>query len=1034
MTLTDANGGYQFADLQVGDYEVQEVLPSGWEVATTFSDSQTVTVFSGVESIAHDFANFNVAASAPGSVSGVVWNDINGNGLREAGDTGLSGWTVFIDQNADGALSAGEPQATTAADGSYSISNLVPGSVTIYLQSMTGWRATAPMTSTRSIALKSGENRAGLDFGVAMLKDSTISGVVFSDSNKDGIRTAGERGLSGITVYLDLNNNSILDAGEPETQTSADLYYTPAVDEAGAYSFTHLAQGTYTVRAVLPAVLDATPAGEREHVVAIAQAENRSGVDFAAVFRPNEIHGTQYEDANGNHLRDPGEAGIGGVTIFIDLNRNDSLDPDEPTTVTAPDGSYSFTDMSPGAYVVREIVSPGYTQTSPDTVGGILWPSGVSNAAVGNVSPTEITTSLAEGESYLQSVSITLPVAGALTNLVDVFLLFDDTGSFVNNSPIVRAAFPDIISQLQTSLTGIDLGFGVGRFEEYGNFASEYSTGRPFVLNQPIVAASTSGYMTAIQAALNRTTPGYGGDRPETDIEALYQLVTGLGFDGNNNGSVLDSGVAGLASTQLSPGGSGDVPSFASFTADPAASVMDAAGNLGGAGFRAGALPIVLLATDTGFAYQPKGETSVTGVGGLTLPISSLTQTSRPTTPFGSGAGLQETITGLNALGALVIGLGTNPQATVDPRQGLESISKLTGATNQSATTIANGTADPIAPGDPLYFQIASGFGTSVASGVVSAIQNAVTNVAMNISVQASDPRVKIINHSGVMHGVGAGATATFDIEFQGDGIPHRFDLQFVREGTNVVLGSIPVVIGTPIPGDGYEFEDLEDGEIDDSVDFGNVAVAATSVVNREIFYNQSVFDGGDAAISAADNGAIASDKMAYIPGAGVAGFNNITSYSRGINGIMVDLSPGIDHSAIDASDFVFKVGNDNSPDTWATTAASTISVIPGGGVGSSTAWKSSSRRAASGTNGWKCRCWRPRHTGLDTPDVFFWGNKVADSGTGLVAGNFQTTSDRCRPGVRHGGCRQAGHGPARLQQGRPGHQHGRGHRVCQRR
>ncbi len=61
--------------------------------------------------------------------------------------------------------------------------------------------------------------------------------------------------------------------------------------------------------------------------------------------------------------------------------------------------------------------------------------------------------------------------------MVDVFLLFDDTGSFVGNSPIVRAAFPTIISQLQAALPGADLGFGVGRMEEYGNFAFEYDSG-----------------------------------------------------------------------------------------------------------------------------------------------------------------------------------------------------------------------------------------------------------------------------------------------------------------------------------------------------------------------------------------------------------------------------------------------------------------------------------------------------------------------------------------------------------------------------
>jgi hypothetical protein len=84
---------------------------------------------------------------------------------------------------------------------------------------------------------------------------------------------------------------------------------------------------------------------------------------------------------------------------------------------------------------------------------------------------------------------------------------------------------------------------------------------------------------------------------------------------------------------------------------------------------------------------------------------------------------------------------------------------------------------------------------------------------------------VKIVNHTGVLNDLASGATATFDVEFVGDGVPHRFDLQFVRAGTNVVLGSIPVVIGTPIPGDGYEFEDLEEGEIEDHSDFGSASV-----------------------------------------------------------------------------------------------------------------------------------------------------------------------------------------------------------------
>ena len=136
---------------------------------------------------------------------------------------------------------------------------------------------------------------------------------------------------------------------------------------------------------------------------------------------------------------------------------------------------------------------------------------------------------------------------------VDIFLLLDDTQSFSLFAPALRDIFDGLVNGLEAELPDVDLAFGVGRFEEYGSFASEFATGRPFILNQPIVESTRPGFSTSIQAALDRMAPGFGGDGPETDIEALYQVVTGLGFDGNNNGTVSDSGAAGLASTQLTP-------------------------------------------------------------------------------------------------------------------------------------------------------------------------------------------------------------------------------------------------------------------------------------------------------------------------------------------------------------------------------------------------------------------------------------------------------------------------------------------------
>ncbi|MFO0949050.1 MAG: SdrD B-like domain-containing protein [Planctomycetota bacterium] len=823
-TLTDANGRYTFAGLSAGEYAVVEVLPSGWEAAPGYATSQIV--WAELDTVTTvDFGNF---LTLPVTVQGIVWIDLDGNGIRDVDaatgeftEPGVAGWTIFVDANSDGLLNEGELSAVSAVDGLYTISGVHHGFASIRQIPHAGWNPTSPVSGAYTLTLLNGQTMTGIDFGNYPRQEASIRGTVYMDADKDGVRDAGERGLSGITVYLDLNDNGILDASEPNVLTSSDLFFTPSVDETGTYSFTHLAAGTYRVREIVPGDQLPTPESQSSHLVTVSIGEDVTGIDSGNIYRPNEIHGVKFNDFDGDHVRDDDETGIAGVTIYVDLDRDDIFDEGEPITVTAADGSYSFVDLTPGAYVIRDVDQNGYAQTYPGTLGGTLWPDGQSNPASGNVTPSEIVVSLADQQSYQQNVSITLPGSGGITNMVDVFLLFDDTGSFVNNSPIVRAAFPQIIASLQTALPGIDFGFGVGRFEEYGNFADEYSTGRPFILNQPILAQSTAGFQTSIQAALDRVAPGYGGDTPETLIEALYQTVTGLGFDGNNNGTVSDSGAAGLSSTQVTPGNSGDVPAFSSFTVDPAHSVLAPSGTVGGVGFRAGALPIILAATDTGFAYQPNGETFITGVGGLTLPISALTQSARTTTPFANGAGIQETITALNALGALVIGLGVNSELNLDPRQDLEAIARLTGAVNNSTSTIANGTIDAVAPGDPFYFLISSGFGGTVASGIVNAIQNAATNVAMNITVRASDPTVHLINHTGTVLNVGAGQTASFDVEFVGDGRPHRFDLQFVREGTNVVLGSIPVVIGTPIPGDGYEYEDLDDGEIGEDVDFG---------------------------------------------------------------------------------------------------------------------------------------------------------------------------------------------------------------------
>src|SRR5204862_3491521 len=55
---------------------------------------------------------------------------------------------------------------------------------------------------------------------------ASISGVVFSDDNHDGIFDAGDTRLANRKIFLDLNKNGVLNAGEPTAISNASGVYT----------------------------------------------------------------------------------------------------------------------------------------------------------------------------------------------------------------------------------------------------------------------------------------------------------------------------------------------------------------------------------------------------------------------------------------------------------------------------------------------------------------------------------------------------------------------------------------------------------------------------------------------------------------------------------------------------------------------------------------------------------------------------------------------------------------------------------------
>ncbi len=211
-------------------------------------------------------------------------------------------------------------------------------------------------TPPRTVTVADADTASGIDFG-SRPAWGEISGTIFEDTNGDGVwQPLGEFARSGWTVYVDANNNGQIDPGEPSYRTSG----------WGTYQFTGLEPGTYTVRLWLqPGYRQTGPVNNGGYTVTVGAGGSVSGKDFGFQSLPTELHGTKWNDANGNGVFDSGESPVSGWTMYLDQNGNGTLDPGEPTAVTDAQGNYAFTVPGPGTYLVAEVQPAYWQQTAP---------------------------------------------------------------------------------------------------------------------------------------------------------------------------------------------------------------------------------------------------------------------------------------------------------------------------------------------------------------------------------------------------------------------------------------------------------------------------------------------------------------------------------------------------------------------------------------------------------------------------------------------------------------------------------------------
>ncbi len=219
--------------------------------------------------------------------------------------------------------------------------------------------------------------------------------------------------------------------------------------------------------------------------------------------------------------------------------------------------------------------------------------------------------------------------------------------------------------------------------------------------------------------------------------------------------------------------------------------------------------------------------------------------------------------------------------------------------------------------------------------------------------------------------------------------------------GLSSVGNSSEFTPSTLLPNTTYYWRvSVSDGSLTADGPLWSFTTAASTVLGRYIFYNRSAFDGNDPSANLSDDAAIATDKVPLLAG-GTATFNNYTSYSRGINGIMVDIA-GLGGTPT-LSDFVFKVGNDNNSSGWPSAPSPLISVRSGAGV------DGADRVTLIWPDGAIKKQWlqvtvkATANTGLAADDVFYFGNAVGEAGNSVANAQVDVT-DVLRPFNRQSG------------------------------
>jgi Trypsin/SdrD B-like domain len=276
---------------------------------------------------------------ATGVVQGIVFLDANNNGIQDDTETGTNGVLVQL------LIAAQNPRVFTSETGLFRFSGVPVGIEELLVTSPVGMRISTANARTRVNVFKDTATNIAVGIGKS-LNVGAVTGTVFKDDNANGTRDVDELGISGAIVDLTTSIGSVV---------------TLRTDNDGFYQTDSVESGDVSVRLRESCGVKTNAGNTRVSRVFVGSVSAIQAFGVAPV--KGRVNGLIFRDANDNGLKDSGEMGLPGWTVYADLNDNTQYDLGEPASATCTNGNYALEGVPDGNIKIRHVMNLGYSSS-----------------------------------------------------------------------------------------------------------------------------------------------------------------------------------------------------------------------------------------------------------------------------------------------------------------------------------------------------------------------------------------------------------------------------------------------------------------------------------------------------------------------------------------------------------------------------------------------------------------------------------------------------------------------------------------------